>query len=114
MKMKMKPTMQNETLPRNHSNRELGVLSPTLTRVGGSLKGSYPQAKRPHLQSLYSLSRPDRDIIEEKRANDICVSTKTESDSIVNGVKVRNRGRARPKLQVREPGTDVETVRLRL
>ncbi|KAL7759979.1 hypothetical protein ACKLNR_010069 [Fusarium oxysporum f. sp. zingiberi] len=48
---------------------------------------------------------------EEKRANDICVSTKTESDSVVNGVKVRNRGRASPKLQVREPGTDVETVR---
>lgn len=34
MKMKMKPTMQNETLPRNPSNRELGVLSPTLTRGG--------------------------------------------------------------------------------
>ncbi|KAI1011565.1 hypothetical protein LB504_002803 [Fusarium proliferatum] len=61
-------------------------------------------------QPFESPSRPDRDIIEEKRANDICVSTKTESDSVVNGVKVRNRGRARPKLQVREPGTDVETT----
>jgi hypothetical protein len=80
--------------------------------VGGFT--SYPQAKRPHLQSLYCTSRPDRDSTEEKRANDICVSTKTESDSVGNGVKVRNRGRASPKLQVREPGTDVETVSLRL
>lgn len=73
--MKMKPTMRNETLPRNHPNRVLGILSPTSTR------GGHPQAKRPHLQSLYCLSRPDRDSTEEKRANDICVSTKTESQT---------------------------------